>query len=348
MNASGSSRKWRVSFAIDRCSRPTLLKSTAGNKQFVLNLFQEALGKPQIILATGQYRPRSFINAVQLQEILRADPYTASLDLSWAISQLLTVQNHSRSARVLQNPQFQTWFRSGSSSILVINGQQPETSWKSSAGISAMTSFAALFIKSIQESKIAIPLVFFCGRHAIPDDPLEGAGGLLRSLITQLLDYYGDRLDLSFIDYTLSEKLKNLDMSSVCELFRGLLGAVISLGSQVAIVCLLDSVNLLETRARKSGLEIVIGAFQRLVQELDGLQNALLLKVILTYPDVSSTAWEWFPREAILNMNEDGAVSGDAYSAYHVMDVSQSSLAGSSNYSIVHMNATMSALESQN
>lgn len=276
------------------------------------NMYASIMGKvnqPQNTMAASGFR--SFVSSDQLLLALSDDPSAHERHLMLATCQEVSLPTQRRAACIIQDFKFQEWFRAEGSRMLVVNGQEDESC---AAVIPATTYFTAILARSLAESKIATPLVFLCEQYAMPGDTLEGASGMLRSLIYQLLARFGNALDLSFIDYALIEGIKAFEIGSLCQLLNGVIGSALTLTVRTTIICLIDNVSLLETPARKDDLKVAIAAFQHLVMNIEAFGGRASLKILLTYPAISEYAWEWFPEDAVLTLEEDMDDDSLAYS----------------------------------
>nr|OQO18393.1 hypothetical protein B0A51_13724 [Rachicladosporium sp. CCFEE 5018] len=235
-------------------------------------------------------------------------------------------KQQARAAVLLQNVTFQTWFKSAESDILVVQGKCGSDVH---ATMSPLTHFTGLFATMLDRSQTAVPLTYVSGRHSIPDDALEGAEGMMRMLISQLLARFGDAIDLPDMNYEHIEATKAGDIRYLCELFRLIIIATVSSSTRpFAVVCLVDGLSLLETGARRSSLEYAFRPLQRLVNDASAIPGMLVLKVVLLYSHVSQYAWEWFPRSAILTLGDDAGGDGHGYNAARLAALSESAMQG--------------------
>ena len=268
------------------------------------------------------------ISSSQLLSLLRTQPNTPGDDVHIGVQygQTLPPEGQCRAASLLQNPRFQSWLKAGRCEILVVNGKDPRSQ---SAIMSPLTYVVGLLGRTLTATQAAVPLICICGRHASPDDPLEGAAGVLRLLVFQLLTYVGDSADLSLLDYNFIEAVKWGDINHLRELFRSLIVSVVSVASAPrTIVCLMDGVSFLETTARKPGLEILIAFLQQLILDINELGGLLVFKVLLTYPYMSNYAHYWFPPEAILNMDEESSGDRQGYNSVRLSSASENLILG--------------------
>ncbi|OQN96063.1 hypothetical protein B0A48_17863 [Cryoendolithus antarcticus] len=268
------------------------------------------------------------ISVAQLQACLRVPANTQATDLELAVQhgQAMAPKQQARAAVLLQNVTFQTWFKSAESDILVVQGKRGSDVH---ATMSPLTYFTGVFATMLDRSQTAVPLTYVSGRHSIPDDALEGAEGMMRVLIFQLLARFGDAIDLPDMNYEFVEGTKAGDIRYLCELFRLIIMATVSSSTRpFAAVCLVDGMSLLETGARRSSLEYAVRSLQRLVNDASAIPGMLVLKALLLYSHVSQYAWERFPRSAILTLGDDAGGDGHGYNPARLAAISASAMQG--------------------
>lgn len=279
-----------------------------------LDKLQEFIAQQPSVIMVSTSRP-NMLSSLELLTCLNVqqDVLVRNVDRALQYGQALAPEHQARAATLLQHPQFQAWFRSGRSQILAVHANCAEND---NSSMSSMTYFAGLFASMLDQTQSATPLVFVAGDHASPGDPLEGAEGMMRLLNFQLLARYGDKLDLSFVNYAFIEAIKSGEIHSLCELFRTLMTSVVIQASHSqGIMCLLDGLSFLETRARRSSFEIAIQCLRQLSLDIDGSGGLVVFKVMLLYPNDSIYARGLLGRDAILTL--DDQVDGDGY-AYDV------------------------------
>ncbi|GAB7358210.1 hypothetical protein MBLNU230_g0362t1 [Neophaeotheca triangularis] len=275
----------------------------------------------QTILVTRRPPTISFRDLLSL---LQVNQTIVQDDLRLAIQdgQMLSPERQARAASLFQHARFQSWLQSGRCEILVVNGKDPQSQ---SATMSPLTYVVGLLAQTLWSTQTAVPLVCISGRHASPDDPLDGAEGVLRLLIYQLLFYAGESLDLSPLDYNFIEAIEAGDIRYLRELFRLLVvSVVVTINKPCTIVCLVDGLSFLETDARRPKLEILVAFLQQLVLDITDLGGFLVFKVLLAYPYMSQYAQEWFLPEAILTMSEDAGGDRQGYNLARMSMVSKS------------------------
>jgi hypothetical protein len=296
---------------------------TAQERREAFDRFTQRISSPVVSFP----RP-SMISSSQLLSLLHVQPSVPENEVHSGVQygQTLSPEGQSRAASLLQNPRFQSWLKSGRCEMLVVNGKDPRSQ---SATMSPLTYAIGLLGRTLTATQAAVPLICVCGKHASPDDPLEGAAGVLRLLVFQLLAYLGDSADLSLLDYNFIEAVKWGEISHLRELFRSLIVSVVSVASSpCSIVCLVDGVSFLETTARKPGLEVLVAFLQQLVLDINELGGLLVFKVLLTYPYMSSYAHDWFPPDAILTMGEEIGGDGQGYNSVRLTSASENLMLG--------------------
>jgi hypothetical protein len=130
---------------------------------------------------------------------------------------------------------------------------------------------------------------YFCAAHQpslTTNTPasLNLAAGMMASLIGQLIKQLGDRsiiIDLSFMTSKNWRKVEELDLKTLCRLFRKLIRQTPP-GS--AILCMIDEISLYETQALEHQTSYVLEKLVQLVrQEQDDAQQ--VFKLLITCQD---------------------------------------------------------------
>ena len=209
-----------------------------------------------------------------------------------------------RTASLMQNVQFESLFKAGHSQTLVVNGMESDAMENTT---SPLTYLCILLSQTLSHLQLAVPLTFFCGQHSTPGEPFEGASGLMRVLITQILLSYRDRLSLTFLEFTIIQAITMHDFAALCHLLQGLL---MEIGESV-VFCMIDGISWYETESRRESMRTVMLSLQSLVEATAASGSGLVLKLFVTSPVMSRYAREWFPAEAELLMESE--ISGDGY-----------------------------------
>jgi hypothetical protein len=293
--------------------------------------WEEAVGQlarrnydPVVLMAR---RPPT-INHSDLLSLLQVHTSVLEGDSLFAIQcgSSLSPERQSRAVSLFQHVRFRSWLQTGGCDILIVNGSDHQSAPSST---SPLTYAVGLLAQTLMSTQAAVPLVCICGRYASPEDPLEGAEGVMRLLIHQLLAFLGDSADLSSLDYNYVEAIKAGDMRYLRELFRSLLvSMVFIINRPYTIMCLVDGLSFLETTARKPGLEILVAFLQQLVLDTNDLGGFLVFKVLLIHPSRSQYAHDWFQTEDILTLPEDAGEDRHGYDLARMSTVSENLLSG--------------------
>ena len=175
------------------------------------------------------------ISIEQLRELLQVDHESIGRDVQLSIvyGQAMNPNRQQRAAWLMMEPRFQQWFKTSGSNVLVVDGMEMEMDTTS-----PLTYLSAMLRQNLESLQVAVPLNFFCGMHARPEDSLEGACGIMRSLIDQLLQQ-GWNFDLSFLNYAFLEQVRGHEINHLCWLFRNLLTTAPS----STIFCIVDGIS---------------------------------------------------------------------------------------------------------
>ena len=274
--------------------------------------------QPLFMFGLSPQISQPFVDAYQLLDVLQINPSTPPQDIESALytGQAMPPGQQARTAALMQHLQFQAWLKSGQSLSLVVNGMDTQADETLS---SPMTYCTALLSHTFKRMNVAVPLTHLCGQHTSPDDPLEGAQGLLRALICQVIVAYEHNLDLSFINYTFLKSIKAQDIGALCELFRGLLVSI----TQSVIFCIVDGISWFETRAKIRELQVTMLFLRDLTNEIEIFGGDLTFKFLITSAGESQYASEWFPPSSILSLDEQLEHDGYGYDNLQMADISR-------------------------
>lgn len=192
--------------------------------------------QPALPIATSRLALLDLLNVPpDLDEMGQASIYASE-------SLHIPLQEQRRADLLLSTGKFRYWIVSPRSSELLVHGEfKSGGAWREA---SALSHFCATFVRAMAATKTYLPLTHFCGSHIEGDDRLKGAGGMMRSLLAQLLQ----RGPLE--DAVLGEPDVDLDqiskgrMPALCKLFVWL---VHRLPEEVVVVCVIDGISHYET-----------------------------------------------------------------------------------------------------
>ena len=255
---------------------------------------QDLLG----ILDISMGRPNSQPKDSCLNAIARDRNLVSSFGLTF------TPARQGRVAQVMQDAQFLTWFKSAQSSTLIANGMEINTYWQES--VSSMSYMCYLLSQTLSRLKSAKPLDFYCGLHSVPGECLEGVGGMLRSIITQLLQIHQHQINLSFLNFSFIQGLQKHDITYLCFLLESLLQ---SIGVGVVFL-LIDGISFYESETRLEEAHIVMRFLNSLVEAVEASHTGLVLKLLITSPTISRHSKEWFPAAKEVFVPQDMLLDG--------------------------------------
>jgi hypothetical protein len=239
--------------------------------------------------------PQPIITVDQLLQLLQVDIDFAARDAERSLQDAnqLRPSDQQRAAWLMNSAQFQSWFKSGLSGTLVIDGMGEMTP------VSPMSYFCALLSQEL--SQIAVPLSFFCGLHRAGDS-MSNVTAIMRSLISQLLAnlFVRQNITLHFMSVDAIIGVQELRLDFLCELFRKIISSLTS----SAIFIIIDGISWFE---KEPHLEDLLGRLQNLVIECKttGMNNGVILKLVITSPKASIHTKRLFPRDTQLVIPSD-------------------------------------------
>lgn len=245
----------------------------------------------------------SFINLNQLRNILNVDSHLLQNDIATSV---IDAQNVcppgliGRALGVLRDPKFTAWLQSSFAQILLVNGRMQLTGEQEAT--SPLTILSCILSQSVtKQSDKSLPLLYLCGQHNAPDDPLAGPGGMLRCIDSQLAQALKQEdADLSGIDMDFVDGIKAQRQGILCALFRLLLPAAI--GRVVFVI--IDGISWMEEGPFAHDFGNAVVFWRDLVNEVNRRRPEFLLKILLTNPSTSLHGHEWLPEGCILEMDD--------------------------------------------
>jgi hypothetical protein len=190
---------------------------------------------------------------------------------------------------IIRRHKIRAWLGDVNSSVLFLNGH-----YKSSRAMAqSPTSFiCARLASTMLSNKNAsdepclhppgrtIGISFFCAEDLDPKDPYQGAHGIVKSLIAQLLVSYSD------FDTRLIKQLLKADLDRLKTLCAALAMLVCKLPKEVVLFCLIDAVTVHEeSESRCKKVESVLETLTDIAGSDDG--RRCVFKLLITSPRVS-------------------------------------------------------------
>lgn len=166
------------------------------------------------------------------------------------------------------------------SCALVINGADPSVAPKSALSfVCARLVYVLDQISATSNTSLVIPLYFFCGQHLRARESWESPAGVANSLIAQLLTQRKD-IDLSKV----SKSIKELDSSSVDDIFRLFKKILTLLPATSTVFCVLDALSFyIDDRDTGSDARFLASELLKLAGKRVARKGPVL-KVLLTAP----------------------------------------------------------------
>ena len=261
-------------------------------------------------LALQNLENSPLVSVQHLREGLNVDHAVLVRDIliSASYGQTLNTAQAQRAAWLMQNSMFQQCFSTNESNMLIVDGMELSTD---TFATSPMTFLVALLTQSLESLPDAVPITFFCRFRAKPGDELEGAQGMMRSLVSQLLLQNWD-FDCGFIDEDFLEHIYNYEISRLCGLFRNLLTSAPDI---TTVFCIIDGISWFENASRRDDICMVMKNLVDLVDELrqeSYVGTSVNLKILVTSPIASRSASEWCNSDFHLVMPQEAEGNGQA------------------------------------
>ncbi|EHK23157.1 uncharacterized protein TRIVIDRAFT_150826 [Trichoderma virens Gv29-8] len=269
---------------------------------------QPAITIPQLLGLLSQQPPGSSDNPFeQTLERIRVER-----DFVLFLGRSLSPRRQASISFVMQNSQFQQWFKSMNSQTLVIHSM--DLDFGPSEIVSPLSYMCAMLSQATAIHSHSYPLAFFCRLHIDPEDKARGAKGMLRSLTAQVLvalAHTQQHPDLSFLGYVELQAIQAQDLPSMCRLFEELLKRI---GTGV-ILCILDGSSWFECQYYAPDMHMVMQFFNSLVEAIERSHSGLIFKILLTNALMSQYSRDWFPSGMELYTPASGVMEGMTFNS---------------------------------
>ncbi|KAH8629943.1 hypothetical protein IG631_14520 [Alternaria alternata] len=190
---------------------------------------------------------------------------------------------------IIRHQRVLSWLGGSKSSVLFLNGHysspramaQSPTSFFCAKLASAIQSNSEVSKEpSLHPPVKTIAISFFCAEHLDPRDPHQGAQGIVRSLIAQLLVCYNE------FDSRLIKQLLNSDLDHLKPLCATLEIMINELPEEVVLTCIIDAITMHEdSEARCKKVESVLDTLIGIAGSDD--ERKCVFKLLVTSPRVS-------------------------------------------------------------
>ncbi len=247
----------------------------------------------------------------QLLQLLEANPAIIPAETHYVLSQEQGADESSEIRWLLHTPRFQDWLSSLESDLLFVDDRSQMYTLDK---VSPFSFLCATLSLSSQEMPEAASINFYCGLHAGRQGSLSGPEGLMRSLISQLLQY-GD-YDFHFVN---SEEyfaqVEQHDLERLCDTFQHLIQ---QLPRSLVLFCMIDAFSSYDCSRWKEELHFSLTTLQVLV---DRLTTGPILKILLTVNRSSRQLRERVMPHCYIEVADnstycDGGISGREIATY--------------------------------
>lgn len=208
------------------------------------------------------------------------------------LGQAADLSYHNRGSLLSRSPKFHDWLTSTSPIFLLVDGNGDSAVERTSA----MTFVSALLAQSLSDEGVSC-IHYFCGLHNTSSDDPKGPTGLLRTLLTQLVNLHP--FSVGFTNSTEYHEFQQFNIACLCALFSEL---VKELPEGFVVVCIIDSVSLYETSEWADGLRHILETLNALTRDP---KVSAVLKVLVTSAVASRQAIRYIPREDYLMLPSD-------------------------------------------
>ena len=183
---------------------------------------------------------------------------------------------------LLENTRFLQWISCEESDTILVDANIPS----SDLGLSAISVFSATLVAGlVKVHENDVVAHFFCSNHTNPRETWYGPGGMIRSIIVQVLMRLVEMriLDLDFIDNEdFVRALNKHDLPSLCEVLYSL---VSQFPPTITVYCILDSISAFDNTSAFKNLKIALDWIQSMCE--DRSLNPIF-KVLMTNPTSST------------------------------------------------------------
>ena len=265
----------------------------------------------QQLLASGS---QSQITLDDIFEALAVDIDVVASDanVSFLRGASLDMGSQDRIAWVFQDARFQSWFRSQDSAMLLIDASITDEPMNS-----GLSYFAVSLAQVLRQMAVTSPMMFFCGYHTSPGDPVQGAIGILRTLNSQLIPQL-ESFSLAFFDSKSLDDLRQFDIFALCHLFQGLLEQ----DQSSVFFIIVDEIATYDTPHHSDDIRDLIHFLRDLTQKFNEEcaqnQRQTVLKILMTCSTCSYNARAWFLEDEVLTVPLDAHGQNQGFNELHI------------------------------
>jgi hypothetical protein len=213
----------------------------------------------------------------------------------------LDEDSKARASAMVQHDKLRIWLAKGAASrALLVNGH---SDLGSAEGQSPLSLVDAELVTISERMDSAFVIKYFCGLHTenLDPSPASSSVGLMVSLVGQLLSQMLSRefdIDISFLEKSDWKNVESHQLLALYVVFREL---VRQLPPKTLLVCVLDEVNLYETRSLGADTDAVLRRLTRLVAN----STEVIIKMLVTCRGRALDFQQYFQEDDILDLDED-------------------------------------------
>ncbi|KAI1733498.1 hypothetical protein F4680DRAFT_454909 [Xylaria scruposa] len=203
--------------------------------------------------------------------------------------ELIPKEDRGRAERLLTTHAFRGWLVTPTSQELLIHGDFAGTRY-----VSGLSWLCCSLIQALQQTSQLHSLAFFCGRHVDATDAHAGGSGIIRSLLSQLLQQQQVRMPSGQPgDW---ELIQAGDIQHLCLLFESVL---LQFPQDSVVFCIIDGIKYYE---RDQYLQDMSEVLRFLLDLTRGGRLQCVFKLLATSPSPTTTVRHAFHENCIISM----------------------------------------------
>ena len=245
------------------------------------------------------------LSQADLLHILKVNPRVPSDDLQKSISggESIEVGATLIAQEIMAQKPITSWFFNGDSDVLFVEGRFSSPRYARDTPLSIMSSRV---VESFCDRERGVVLYFFCALHNAASDDLKGPCGMMRVLISQLLQEFSPEYGFPVTVHS-RRLLETLQMGALCDLFGKVFRRVTA---DMVLFIVIDSICFFEKSDWVSDTERAIRELQHLIDKDDGnaAEGRPVLKLLVTSPYRSKSVRTKLPTESQMLVSDEGTL----------------------------------------
>ncbi|KAI0470355.1 hypothetical protein F4859DRAFT_486496 [Xylaria cf. heliscus] len=203
--------------------------------------------------------------------------------------ELIPNDDRARTERLLTTRRFRSWIVEPSSQELLIHGDFNGTLY-----VSGLSWLCCYLLQALQQTRHLHSLTFFCGRHLDTTDAHTGGYGIIRSLLSQLLQQQ-QQIYMS-IQPNSWKLVQAGDIQHLCLLFESILR---QFPPDSVVFCIIDGIKYYE---RDEYLQHMSEVLRFLLDLTQGGRLQCVFKILVTSPSPTTVVRHAFDENGIISM----------------------------------------------